>query len=264
MADDFYRIGQDLGGLIFRKRNQRWKDEQDEKDLKRKAFLQTLVEDAAMQREIEGNKSAMERTKYQENKQDYRAHAARGTDIEQAQIAAEQRTEVAKAYRAQQAAEEGMRILENEITNNRKQQEFNQLYPLKKMEAATGFGNALKQAGEVGYVPKAGMAEEAGWELEKKEEEAPSGGGLFGLFGGSEKPKVSVRPKFKLNGETIQTSPAAPNLPAPATPMPPTESGSRKSSMVKPDGLGYMGGRDLVEDLLSRLTNRAVKPAIKQ
>ena len=264
MANEFLQIGQDLGGLIFRKRNQRWKDEQDEKDLKRKAFLQTLMEDAAMQREIEGNKARMEETKYRESKQDYRAHAARGTDIEQAQIAAEQRSEAAKAYRAQQAAEEGRRILNDEIVNARRRQEFEATLPFKKREAAAGFGNAIKQAAEAGYVPKAGMAEEAGWELEKKEEEAPSGSGLFGLFGGSEKPKVSVRPKFKLNGETVQTSPAAPNLPAPATPMPPTESGSRKSSMVKPDGLGYMGGRDLVEDLLSRLTNRAVKPAIKQ
>ena len=262
MADQNYPMWS--GAFWNANERRRLAEAEKDKDLERKIKLETLLQEEAMRRVQENNRANMEERKYSESKQDYRAHAARGTDIEQAQIAAEQRAEAAKAYRDQRAAEEGMRILENEITNARKRQEFEATLPFKKREAAAGFGNAIKQAAEAGYVPKAGMAEEAGWELEKKEEEAPSGGGLFGLFGGSEKPKVSVRPKFKLNGETIQTSPAAPNLPAPATPMPPTESGSRKSSMVTPDGMGVMGGRDLVEDLLSRLTGRTNKPAIKQ
>ena len=271
MANEFLQIGQDLGGLIFRKRNQRWKDEQDEKDLKRKAFLQTLMEDAAMQRAIEANKGAMERSKLQEDRQDYRSLRQAGVMSDNAMIneeGADRRHGSDLKARKEQAAIDWLNdqydlAQKRKMDQDRMDREFGTRDAANLIRERSARANELKA---VGYLTEQGMGVEDD-ELQKLGIKRQNSGiaeepKSTGWFGGG-KP-TNVRPKFKLNGETIQTSPAAPNLPAPSAPMPPTESGSRKSSMVTPDGMGVMGGRDLVEDLLSRLTGRTNKPAIKQ
>jgi len=254
MADDFYRIGQDLGSIIFRKRNERRKDEQDEKDLRRAAFLRQLMEDEAMKRELVRAKADMEERKYSENKQDYRAHAARGTDLEQARIGAEQRAEAAKLMRDQQARETAARIMDDEITAARRRYEFEATLPGKKQQAAAAFGNSLYQADEAGYEATDDILSGSGWKRRPiKEAEEPSGGVLSGLFGGNRKKQNDTiqnsptpapkHPTFRAQGYTAPTNSAvARPLPAPSAGLPPN-SNQDIDVLEGLNGLGKLGAK---------------------
>lgn len=256
MADDpFISLGENLGKLIFRKRNQRWADEEAEKDLKRKAFLQQIINDAAM-----------ERLKYSENKQDYREHAARGARLEEAQIGAEQREKAARDLAEIRRQEGANAILESIADRAQKDRMFAQELPIKQQRTLADTGNMIRQLADTDYSLDEEVLKQMGFNRRTEPAESESSEGswwnptTWSMF----KP-APKKPVF--NSVTARTTNnAAPPLPAPTAPPPPTAATDIPGlldDVVSKNMPGRSMGREsqLFNELLGTLTNKVYRPA---
>lgn len=254
MADDpFISIGENLGKIIFRKRNQRWADEEAEKDLKRKAFLQQIINDAAMERERERGKSDVERAKIQEEGDDRRAKAQ-----------LEQQRELEKARRDAMARKQAEDYLTDIYTSANRSREHRETLGTRTREADISFGNAASKALEAGLRPAPGRAEQAGWLPEEVDKPEESSG--FSLFSPSTW-GTPAKKKTTFNSITHRgTNTSAPPLPAPTAPPPPTAATDIPGLLddaISKNMPGRSMGREsqLFNELLGALTNKVYRPA---